>query len=413
MTRTPSIPRIRLLPALLASAATLLMVGCSDDAVTPDPGDDDPGNGADPLELTEEEAQGAVLDFLEEQGVFSSSYFTSHAAAAPGSDTSQTAAPQEASLVMHELGALPDDYVSSEPTDEGAIVIRMWVHADGDILPSSEWRQANVDYCANQGRYMRAPVEHLTVTIYRQTQEVFIRLVDVETGVIQEQRNGLGDGDFWLEEALEDGWNQMEAVEGLEAGDPCGRSIDLEMVFDSRIEYAVDDERIVSRVGSTVPLEFTGDRARYAGVATLEHAKYTNFMEEHGCTFEMRPGNLEGEVHFPDGRARHSEDLEVRIGIPTKDDFPWISHDCPPHFPPLSEYQATLWWPAFVKMHEEKLNEDERTLDFSGWEEGEDAWVIGTLSYHQSRTIPPPDGEGPPLTMIEETEIEVRHDGEG
>lgn len=97
------------LPLLLLSSACLIL-SCSDDPAS------SMNESETSEELSREEAEEAIIDYLETKGIFTS----------PGASKS-------VSLMQYESPANAKDYVSSELTEEGNIAVQIWLDPDEEL----------------------------------------------------------------------------------------------------------------------------------------------------------------------------------------------------------------------------------------------------------------------------------------
>lgn len=153
---------------------------------------------------------------------------------APGpSGISEEEAAAVVAQAMRERGLTPppgsalslEDYLS---TREGGATrhVSLWVGPEGHIIPSQEWRDAHPDYCEGKGRYMKGAAKLVNFKLSRVPggHYAFMQLIDVETGLIEGQREGQGSGGAGgLADALDDAWHGGGANPLTE---PCGRKIE-------------------------------------------------------------------------------------------------------------------------------------------------------------------------------------------
>lgn len=347
---------------------------------------------SDPDELTQEQAEERFLEFLKDEGYFSSSFFDD--------------SPSDA--LADGLPPVPRDYISSEMRDSGHIVLNLLVDEEGTILPNGEWRNENSNYCMEQNRYMRAPVRLVQVQISPTVRTVFVRVVDIETSEILKQQEGTGDGDFWLDEAIEEAWNKVEDLNVEQADDPCSGEIEMELVFDSRIELQPpNDEYMISRVRAEISLTHSEETDAYSGEAPLVHQDYAIWAEEIlSCTYDLDSGLQDATVSFPNVGVQYSSDIEASLGPRTADKAPSASWTCTDGGVDSIEGQAPIWWSNFVLIHED--NTTSEGFVFSGeWEEVDDPWTTAKLEINRSEPIDyDPSGE---YIIKEETTILIRH----
>lgn len=382
---------------LLLLLITGLFISCSDTVSSEEELDNDE------VLITLDEAEQEVLELMKEWGFFSTSFFEG------SQDKAKQAGPPP----------VPDNYVSSRHDDSGHILIEFWIGSDGYIIPNSDWRENNQDYCMEQNRWMKPPIKKLTKRIVPNTGIVFIQIVNVETSDIDMQREGQGDlNEQWLREAIEDAWDQLVEKDGLDikgAGDPCGDEAQLIMEFKSTINHQITtsdghNARVNSTVSSKIPLTFSETEQLYSGNGNLEYvdSEYYNSISEVpelSCSFDFHEGELNTKVDFPEAGFRYSPNIEMVVGDFTINEMPSVTYTCTDAEGNMSQGEDNLWWSSYVLMNQQR-GISETQLFYSNWQESEDRMIIAFLEVEASESFSSEDGE---LTITEETVIGIRH----
>jgi len=90
------------------------------------------------------------------------------------------------------------DYISAEPdAASGTQIVYVRLGANGDILPSTTPARSIADICAGRANTTEPPVEFLRFKVFtfERTTAVFVQRVEIDTGRIIEQREGIASGE--------------------------------------------------------------------------------------------------------------------------------------------------------------------------------------------------------------------------
>lgn len=337
-------------------------------------------------EITEEKAVESLIQFLTELDL------------APDSDTSKEKTLPETSSASIE------DYISTDETDNGTLQLKLWIGFDGHIIPGPEWRDNNPDFCKDQNRYIKGAIKLINIKVHATVQEVTIQYIDVETGVIDQQQMGIGNGDQWLFEALIDAWNKMDVTLKPAAG-PCGDMMGMQISFHSEIEAdgtAIDSKTAIvfDRVTAEFGLSLRENESAYEGRGDLRWEEFYviggNFVFDN-CDIpdaEM----IVHEFKLPGMNGNSTDEIEMVMGFDKFED------------PVCEEAQLVnmfeIGWMALHFEDEANLPETDEFLILH-WEASEqDEGVIATKKY--DRTVTFTSSEGDPVYYTEKTVIEIR-----
>ena len=112
------------------------------------------------------------------------------------------------------------DYIGTEVQDSGTRHVKLWIGPDGRAIPKPAWQTYHPTYCKQRARYLQGAVRVLNFKLFPIPPDgynAFAQFIDVETGIIREQREG-GNG---IAEAIDAAWGKMNTGVGAPAG-PCG-----------------------------------------------------------------------------------------------------------------------------------------------------------------------------------------------
>jgi hypothetical protein len=198
-----------------------------------------------------------------------------------------------------------EDYIESEYAEDGDLEMRLQLAQNGELLPSSTWRQNNPDYCARQDQYFRSPRKWLTLTVHRFSDGyiAFARYIDVETGKVEEMREGESTE---LQDALDKAFQALQNSPVNAAASPCGEERDLRLVFRAQTSFSSPSGALdqSDAVLAEIPLRNIGNSFRLEGSAPLSWESYsvTSSAVSYNCAApadarvkvtELRTGSAE------------------------------------------------------------------------------------------------------------------------
>lgn len=394
--------------ALVLVCAMLLLGGClsssgSDDdesGETPDSGDS----------VTQEGAEQSVVSFLESQGYFSSAYF----------QQAQVTTMLVAQGQQEAIPPVPDDYVRSELNESGNIVIRLDIDEDGNILPNRHWRAENSGYCLEKGKHFRTPIWQFQVQVDPEMQFVLLRLLDLATGQIERQQDAQVPGDNWLDDGINEAWNEINLPEIQQADSPCGSDIELTLVVESEIVASTQDglfER--STVEARIPLGQKDGSDVFEGSSVLLTTDYESPVGDNpnvtSCSWTPTPGAISGQVTIPDGNFEPEtiDDLQGMIDVNIRvleDEAPGIINTCTVVTPEGSGETSLAgepWYPWFHVLNQSQRPEAPFSYFYESlWTEMEDdPFGLAEREINQTESF---TEEGDTLTLDETTNLEIR-----
>lgn len=384
-----------LLVASLFMFATI--AGCSD-SVSSDNNIEEEDNEIT-TELTLQEAEEIVMTFLDDIGIFSSAYF----------DRSKS-----------NVLPLPNDYVTTGETDSGNLRVDLWLNSEGIIIPNSEWRSENSNFCSGKNRYMRAPIYLLTIEIHPDTQTVFIRLIDVETSQILKQQEGHSTGEFWVLGAITEAWEKMEGVDHFQAGDPCGGEVNMILEFDSMIEsrsmYDGAVTRFVARLVARVPIEATEEAGVLRGIEALVHVKedYHHPISEvfNNCEYNFTDGKLDAKVTFSEEGFTDIGGITALVGASIIDYIPMAFYSCTDSEGNVTDGNDMQWWLSFTLANQNRVIPEGWYFPGDGyrygnWNKADDPNVLAIRTVN--RTEEHVSDEGAVFEIAEQTTLKLLH----
>lgn len=399
----------------LLGICLMVLSGCNpsgDDTISQ--GDSsEPGGDLEIADVNEDNAGQVVIAFFEREGYFSGAYFHRARVAA------------ERAVILTSRGddegpipPLPDDYVRTESLSGENTLVRMSVDGEGNILPNRDWRIENSQYCLEQGKYLRTPMWQLQVEFHPETNEVFIRLLDVETGEIERMGSGRGDDDTWVDEAITEAWNQANIPEVERADSPCGDDIELTLVFESELTATTDASYSnTSTVASRVPLGPGSEPGVFTGSSLLLTTDYENSGPSHpyvDCSWSPIHGEMSAQVTIPDGNfdpdssSNFYDNIDVNIRILAAQ-APGVRHHCTVTTPDGSG-QVTLedrpWYPWFHVLNQSQTDRYRYFYSNLLWDSlDDDPFGLVERTIDQSETF---TDEGDSLTLEDSTTLMIR-----
>lgn len=222
----------------------------------------DNGSGMEenPAVITGNEAMEAVAQVLQDHGLIVSSKTN-----IAGQDQTLTETPELTS----------DDYLTTEVKGDEERIVYLSIGPDGHFIPSGAWRDAHSDYCKDQNRYMKEAVKVLRFKLFRLSDgyDVFVQYIDVETGIIEEQREGQADpGPNALKKAVQRALDKL-LVELKPSAGPCERMRGVKFIFDSKIALT-GETTIVEHTTVEIALAFDEKQQAYLGDGKLRWILY-------------------------------------------------------------------------------------------------------------------------------------------
>ena len=182
-----------------------------------------------------------------------------------------------------------EDYISADVDPDGDRRLKLYLDKNGNLLPSSQWRQNNPDYCKGQDRYFKAPVKQLNFKVFALPDgyDAFAQYIDIGTGKIEEQREGEAAN---LKDALNKAWNQLQSPVGR-AVDPCGEQKGFQLSFQTSITFEVTGSdgttsTISEKVEATVPLSYNQDRQFFEGSSTLTWTAFNSSTSAPSVSYD-------------------------------------------------------------------------------------------------------------------------------
>lgn len=365
---------------------------------------DDDTQSPSQASLDEGIAETVTLNFFESLGFFSSEYFHDARVAALTRSEQDVVPP------------VPSDYLQSTTTESGNINVNYSVDGEGNILPSAQWRKNNSAYCRDQGKFMRAPEWRFQIAMFPDTNELALRLIDIETSKIEAQRMGQGDGDFWVDEAINNAWNPTEFPQLQQAASPCGDDIEMTLVMKSDIEILGSgseggtlERRSV--VETEVGLGFSAQGDELKGSETLPVTKAGIILPEAGesvtCTEVAHSGMISVTVELPDGSLSYDPRIAMHLEI---EEMPSVTFSCT-----ITTEQGTstipvddmAWLPWFTFMHEDDHLESDASFRFEGWNESEDEpSLLAELAWDRTDSTEE-DSDGNKVDVFEDTSLQL------
>lgn len=362
----------RIFLGVLPYLLLLVIVGCTDNTSGPEETD---------AEISEEVAVGTLVDFLEDRDLISD--FVSNKG-----------------ITTDEVSTNITNYINWDVNDSGTPVMKLWLGPNDQLIPNPEWQDVNKNACKNEYSYMKGGIKLLNIKIHTSVKEVTIQYIDIETGVIEKEQMGQGDGQNWLYDAIDKAWDKFTYLPIEPAGDPCGEEIKLKIKFNSEIEANPADglttfDHVTAEFELTFLEAFFDDDA-YEGEGNLHWIEYTS--------------SVDGTCNPPDGRMKilsltlpgineEASDADGIEMILQFDDMT-LQSECLPYFPVgwltihFDEADGTLDMDPIAYV----IKDWEKILDFNG--------VIAQKTYDRSETLVV-DGES--FTYTEYTTIKILH----
>lgn len=291
-----------------------------------------------------------------------------------------------------------EDYITVDLDEEGRRRVHFDIGPDGHIIPNAEWRDTNIDICDDQNRFIKTAVKRLQFKMYTAADGyyAFVQYIDVETGEIENQREGEGNT---LKEAINNAWDKLQVEIKAPAG-PCGRLKGVTLFFNSRIQEESDDVTILEHVEAEFVLEAT-EEGTYTGSGPLEYIEIVS--------------SVDGSCTFPDGTLNIRELIfETEDNVPTDNtalDFEYQNTIAGGSCSDYDGEYVTTWPFNFTGMHmDEWYTEDGESWDgliIRDWEAvPEDDAVLARKIYDRTETV---DDGGGFSTLTEKTTIEIRN----
>lgn len=217
-------------------------------------------------------------------------------------------------------GPAISNYVGTEVDANGYRRIKMWIGPDGNIIPLGTWRDANPGFCG-QNEAMKGAVNLLNIKVYPvgDSYFAFAQYIDVATGKIQEQREGVSSN---LQDAINQARNNLNTPVGG-ATSPC-EEVAPELRFRFETEFTetfTDDETnwvttYQQEVVASGPLTYNASKGQFKGSATLDWKTHEASDSDPRFEYVNCPAPATGKVEiiYPagqDGNPDVSGDAEI------------------------------------------------------------------------------------------------------
>lgn len=393
---------LRIISMLLFAGTLSVLVASCDNFLGSD-GSDNGGNGNENGsfgdingdEVNTEIAEQKVLAFLQDLGFFDSEYFQQSQLNVMSSTQDQ----------QDNVPPVPDDYLVSEDVD-GNIYITMDIDRDGNILPNREWRDNNNSYCLEQGKSFKTPAWKLRVELHPETQDVFLRLIDIDTGQIESPASAQVPGDSWVDDGISEAWDSADLPQIQQAGSPCGADVQLTLTFDSEMAANADGGVEVTRVQANIPLGDNSDPEVFEGTSALILTDYS--AGGAGCPIvSTTNGTISAQVTIPDGSfdSVSIDDLQGMIDVSIRivpDESPIATFDCGA----TEITDDTIWYRWFHVLNQSQDSDAPFSYFYGSlWDEMKDApFGLAKGEIEQLDTF---TEEGDTLTLEEITTLEI------
>jgi hypothetical protein len=267
----------------IAGALVLVLAGCSNPAQSDDGGGSGSGSGAGEA-IPEQEAVEALIAVLQARNLVPQRI-----------DSARLADPSGP-------GPSAEDYVSTDIDSEGDRELTLYVDAEGDLVPSAEWQSANSNYCANDNRYLKAPVKLIKIKTYGVSDGyyAFAQYIDIATGRIEEQREGQA---AELQDAIDQAWGGIETPVGP-ASDPCGAGRSYDITFEVTGSYTPQNSGGSGPTAYTLLVTYGYATASQGPIVVQEYDPALPFSET--VTVEAGTGVTLGAVLLDTGSVTYT-----------------------------------------------------------------------------------------------------------
>ena len=269
------------------------------------------------------------------------------------------------------------DYVATEVDDNGYRRITMSIGPDGNIIPTGDWRDDNTGFCSASNEKLKGAVRLLNVKVYPVDDSffAFAQYIDVATGEILEQREGVSSG---LSRAINEAVSKLQVTIGSTTS-PCETvARDFRFRFETdlveEITLSPPVPAVITRSHEAVAsgsLTYDRSEGQFEGSAPLTWKTHDASTTEPRFSYVACPAPETGRVEIvyragPDGRPDGMVDATVdfvnvgqpdclqqedALGAPTFDDPLWRE------FP--------RYW---QKYHSDEYDSATDTFTIEGWE---------------------------------------------
>ncbi|HUH74185.1 MAG TPA: hypothetical protein VLZ75_07240 [Chitinophagales bacterium] len=258
-----------------------------------------------------------------------------------------------------------EDYVTIDDSDrdnDGAMLVKIWLDSDNNIIPTPEWQSAHPNYCIDKGKYMRPAHRLLQFKIHslprdgvRVVQLNYIQIdgQKIKESVITDWKDFSPD---WMYEAMSEVWNEMsDKVEIKDAIEPCDDRVRYTLHFSSKVTFDTPDAKTYEEFEFTIPLQFDEVKGTYTGIGNLVwlEGSVLNKVENDYIPF---PRNKRGQFEIvslttPILAGGSIEDAVMNIKVPLinmenqsfllislAEFYPWVQNESG-----TSEYRIEDW----------------------------------------------------------------------
>lgn len=308
------------------------------------------------------------------------------------------------------------DYIESEVNDSGVRMVRLPIGPDGNIIPSGAWRDSNSNFCLNRIRNMKGAVKILNFKLNHLADgyDVFAQYIDVETGKIEEQREGQ---DADLQDAINQAWNKLQTSIGKPSL-PCGEKKPIRISIHSNTTEHVESPKdptseTTDEVKASIEPVYNESSEAYAGSADLQWLSISASDEDCSTpdparvriyNFDIGTGGITGDANklmIQFLKWKHASCVDSRgVAYPEAPPFPFVWY---------KSHQDEIY-KKIVTDYDNKVGEMEfeHIYQLENWNAVPgDKDVLARKEYDIQKQFNPDPGDAT-ITITEKTTIEVR-----